>query len=296
LVITVSEKHKWWPESLFKGRTIALPTLDDTKLLVAAMLWPPSMFVANATDSKGRFWWRSKTCPRRSFLSVDRNDAIFPLPAFVALQVAEACLMFLVIGTSITNSPHYHAYFAASAIVNMAWLMAVVGWISGVTLWNPFLSDGPPLAGFARLGNGTDGTADAPSANAYGQRGGWSGWHGTDAMEDEDDAHEMFSPKNNAGVNVAASMATTGVFSPSGRTPGGGGGGRSRGSRGSNGLQSVAASYAHTAPMEREVAEKPAARALLFPDEESSDKKVSVSKVQPLRGFPKSGTLFTAPL
>ena len=147
--LVVSEKRKWWPERLFGGRSVYLPTLNDTKLLVFAMIWPPSMFVANATDTKGRFWWRSKTCPRKNFLSADRRDAIFPLPLFVALQTFEACLMFLIVGAAIGDKQHYHAYFLSAALVNIAWLMAVIGWISAAALWNPFLPEGPPLA-FAR--------------------------------------------------------------------------------------------------------------------------------------------------
>ena len=152
--LVVSEKRKWWPERLFGGRSVYLPTLNDTKLLVFAMIWPPSMFVANATDTKGRFWWRSKTCPRKNFLSADRRDAIFPLPLFVALQTFEACLMFLIVGAAIGDKQHYHAYFLSAALVNIAWLMAVIGWISAARLWNPFLPEGPPLA-FARGARGS---------------------------------------------------------------------------------------------------------------------------------------------
>jgi hypothetical protein len=99
---------KWWPKIVKGGvpdrkiwekicarrdvkigkRTFRLPVLDDMKLLCATMIWPPSCFIANATDKNGRFWWRSKSCPRKSFLSLDRADAIFPLPAVVAVQGA----------------------------------------------------------------------------------------------------------------------------------------------------------------------------------------------------------------
>ena len=139
----VSPRRKWWPEKLFKGRVLCFPVLDDSKLLVASMIWPPSMFVANATDNKGRFWWRSKTCPRKSFLSVDRRDAIFPLPLFAAAQTFEACLMFLIVGFAIGNKPHYHAYFLCAALVNLAWLMASSPGSRGGA-WNPFLPGVPP--------------------------------------------------------------------------------------------------------------------------------------------------------
>jgi hypothetical protein len=286
--VIVSPKRKWWPERLFKGRVVYLPTLDDSKLLVATMIWPPSMFVANATDKKGRFWWRSKTCPRKSFLSVDRRDAIFPLPLFAALQVFEACLMFLIVGFAIGNKPHYHTYFLCAALVNLAWLMAVVAWISAAALWNPFLPEGPPLAAKKARRAGAPGTADAEDASASADdddayASEWKGWHGPDAAagddDDDDDGSRAGAGTFHKGANVAASMAAPGVFSPGGRTPGG------RASRrASNG---VAASYAigptmqsrvenqPTLPLPREeevfVAPVPAARALLFGGDKPAD-------------------------
>ena len=286
--VIVSPRRKWWPEKLFKGRVLCFPVLDDSKLLVASMIWPPSMFVANATDNKGRFWWRSKTCPRKSFLSVDRRDAIFPLPLFAAAQTFEACLMFLIVGFAIGNKPHYHAYFLCAALVNLAWLMAVVAWISAAALWNPFLPEGPPLAAT----RGAPGTADASGSasaaddDAYASE--WKGWHGPDAAagDDDDDDDARAGSRSGAGTfqkgaNVAASMAAPGVFSPGGRTPGG-----RAARRASNG---VAASYAigptiqsstenRTLPLpssrEEEplrVAPVPAARALLFGGEKPAD-------------------------
>ena len=285
--VCISPRRKWWPERLFKGRVVYLPTLDDSKLLVATMIWPPSMFVANATDKKGRFWWRSKTCPRKSFLSVDRRDAIFPLPLFAALQVFEACLMFLIVGFAIGNKPHYHTYFLCAALVNLAWLMAVVAWISAAALWNPFLPEGPPLAAKKARRAGAPGTADAEDASASADdddayASEWKGWHGPDAAagddDDDDDGSRAGAGTFHKGANVAASMAAPGVFSPGGRTPGG------RASRrASNG---VAASYAigptmqsrvenqPTLPLPREevgVAPVPAARALLFGGDKPAD-------------------------
>jgi hypothetical protein len=283
--IVVHEKHSWWPEKLFKGRVIYVPTLDDSKLSVASLIWPPSMFIANATDHKGRFWWRSKTCPRRSFLSVDRNDAIFPLPAYATLQVFEACLMFLLVGVVVRDMPHYHTYFTCAALVNFAWLLSIVAWISSAALWNPFLPEGPPLA-FAKgaPGSGAPGTADA-GARSQGSRGDgtaaktvskWSGWHGADAAcDDDDDETDPRMPFFNregkatcAGANVAASMAAPGVFSPGGRTPGG----RSA-RRPSNG---VAASYAVGATSMN--SEKPAARALFAAADEPRKDEVSAEE------------------
>ena len=266
--VVVSPRRKWWPEKLFRGRVAYFPTLDDSKLLVASMVWPPSMFVANAMDKKGRFWWRSKTCPRKSFLSADRRDAIFPLPLFVALQTFEACLMFLIVGAAIGDKPHYHAYFLCAALVNFAWLMAVVAWISAAALWNPFLPEGPPLAmkkTRAAEREAADCFDDADASD-------WKGWHGPDAAtgttdDDDDDGHERaalsdlrrLNPANESaskpfqkGANVAASMAAPGVFSPGGRTPGG------RASRRASG--GVAASYAvgPTEPFRAEPADEPA--------------------------------------
>ena len=135
-------KTRFWPD---KWRRLRVAILDDSKLLLAVMIWPPSMFVANATDKNGKFWWRSKTCPRKSFLSVNRVDAIFPLPAVVAVQVFEAMLMLVIVGASISEYPHYHNYYLIAFLANMAWLAAAVGWMSAASLWNPFLPEGPPL-------------------------------------------------------------------------------------------------------------------------------------------------------
>ena len=135
-------KARFWPD---KWRRFRVAILDDSKLLLAVMIWPPSMFVANATDKNGKFWWRSKTCPRKSFLSVNRVDAIFPLPAVVAVQVFEAMLMLVIVGASISEYPHYHNYYLIAFLANMAWLAAAVGWMSAASLWNPFLPEGPPL-------------------------------------------------------------------------------------------------------------------------------------------------------
>ena len=301
--LVVSEKRTWWPERLFGGRSVYLPTLNDTKLLVFAMIWPPSMFVANATDAKGRFWWRSKTCPRKNFLSADRRDAVFPLPLFVALQTFEACLMFLIVGAAIGDKQHYHAYFLSAALVNIAWLMAVIGWISAAALWNPFLPEGPPLA-FARgaRGSGAPGTARVAADETLGHSrpshvSEWKGWHGPDAaaeVSDDDVPEPEDFPSARGerigekvafqkGANVAASMAAPGVFSPGGRTPGG-----RAARRASNG---VAASYA-VGPTEtrkersrerEEVSEvslapassvaAPAARALLFGGERAETRE-----------------------
>ena len=79
---------RWWPQ---KWRKLRFPLLDDSKLLAATMIWPPSMFIANATDKHGRFWWRSKSCPRKSFLSLDRTDAIFPFPSSPLSRCSRRC-------------------------------------------------------------------------------------------------------------------------------------------------------------------------------------------------------------
>ena len=197
---------RWWPQ---KWRKLRFPLLDDSKLLAATMIWPPSMFIANATDKHGRFWWRSKSCPRKSFLSLDRTDAIFPLPLFAAVQVFEAMLMILIVGAVIPQYPHYHNYFILTVMVNIAWLMGAIGWMSAAAAWNPFLPDGPPL-GFSRgaAGSGAPGTAGkAPRAAA-------------DDHPDRVDRADAANHEKPALAHVAKSMAAPGIFSPGGRTPG----------------------------------------------------------------------------
>ena len=198
---------------LFGGRVFKLPLLDDSKLLAATMIWPPSMFVANATDKHGEFWWRSKSCPRKSFLSVDRHDAVFPMPLFVTLQVFEAMLMLLIVGAVLNEYPHYRAYFLIVVLINVAWLTAALSWVSAAAVWNPFLPEGPPL-GFKRgeRGSGAPGTAGRSET----------------AKDRRDETGALGATKGSAARGrdpaVAKSMGATGIFSPCasdrGRTPG----------------------------------------------------------------------------
>ena len=198
---------------LFGGRVFKLPLLDDSKLLAATMIWPPSMFVANATDKHGEFWWRSKSCPRKSFLSVDRHDAVFPMPLFVTLQVFEAMLMLLIVGAVLNEYPHYRAYFLIVVLINVAWLTAALSWVSAAAVWNPFLPEGPPL-GFKRgeRGSGAPGTAGRSET----------------AKDRGDETGALGATKGSAArgrdPTVAKSMGATGIFSPCasdrGRAPG----------------------------------------------------------------------------
>jgi hypothetical protein len=215
-------KARFWPDN---WRRLKVAILDDSKLLLAVMIWPPSMFVANATDKNGKFWWRSKTCPRKSFLSVNRVDAIFPLPAVVAVQVFEAMLMLVIVGASISQYPHYHNYYMIAFLANMAWLCAAVGWMSAASLWNPFLPEGPPLGlPTATLHPGrTPGRPareeeDAPETE-------WrphEGWGGDTPMPagDVKSIGGALAAAAPAGDGRVTSSVDAGIFSPSGKTPG----------------------------------------------------------------------------
>ena len=156
---------RWWPQ---KWRKLRFPLLDDSKLLAATMIWPPSMFIANATDKHGRFGWRSKSCPRKSFLSLDRTDAIFPLPLFAAVQVFEAMLMILIVGAVIPQYPHYHNYFILTVMVNIAGFMGAIGWMSAAACVEPVPPRrSPPVSHAAPRGRRAPGTAGkAPRAAA----------------------------------------------------------------------------------------------------------------------------------
>ena len=196
--------------------------------------------------------------------------------------------MFLIVGAAIGDKQHYHAYFLSAALVNIAWLMAVIGWISAARCGTRFCG-GPPLA-FAR---GARGRARRDGARRRRRRRRASdsrvrveGWHGPDAAaECRPDVPDDFPSARlserigekvafQKGANVAASMAAPGVFSPGGRTPGGRTPGGRAARRASNG---VAASSRSVRPErsgpEEEVSEvslapapapAPAARALLF--------------------------------
>ena len=221
-------KARFWPD---KWRRFRVAILDDSKLLLAVMIWPPSMFVANATDKNGKFWWRSKTCPRKSFLSVNRVDAIFPLPAVVAVQVFEAMLMLVIVGASISEYPHYHNYYLIAFLANMAWLAAAVGWMSAASLWNPFLPEGPPLGlPTATLHPGR--TPGRPAreedeeecpGTAWRPHEGWGGDTPAPArgVKSIGGALAAAAPSGGEGA-VAASVDAGGIFSPPAKTPRGG--------------------------------------------------------------------------
>ena len=57
--------------------------------------------------------------------------------------------MILIVGAVIPQYPHYHNYFILTVMVNIAWLMGAIGWMSAAAAWNPFLPDGPPWVSHA---------------------------------------------------------------------------------------------------------------------------------------------------
>jgi hypothetical protein len=127
-----------------KKKTIRIPVLDDVKLLTACLIWPPSCFVSNATDKKGRFWWRSTTCPRKSFWGLTREDALIPFVLILGLFAFENGVMLVVI--THVSVDHWYRYLGLATFLNFIWLASAVVWISAAALWNPFTPNGPPLA------------------------------------------------------------------------------------------------------------------------------------------------------
>jgi hypothetical protein len=58
--LPVKASHRAWAKlkavctiELVAGLRLKVPTFDDTKLLVACLLWPPACFVSDATDAQG---------------------------------------------------------------------------------------------------------------------------------------------------------------------------------------------------------------------------------------------------
>jgi hypothetical protein len=54
-------------------------------------------------------------------------------------------LMMMIVGLYMSTMEHYVDYYTVTVLINFAWLVSVVGWMSAATLWNPFLPEGPPL-------------------------------------------------------------------------------------------------------------------------------------------------------
>jgi hypothetical protein len=127
-----------------KKKTIRIPVLDDVKLLVACLIWPPSCFVSNSTDKKGRFWWRSTTCPRKTFWGLTREDALIPFVLILMLFALENGTMLVVVTHVAVD--HWYRYLGMATFMNFIWLSSAVIWISSAALWNPFTPKGPPLA------------------------------------------------------------------------------------------------------------------------------------------------------
>ena len=125
------------------GRKWNLPVLDDMKLLVACLIWPPSSYVSNSADRKGKFWWRSTSCPRKSFWALTREDALIPFAIIIGVLAGEAGIMLMVI--SFVADEHYYSYLGVAVTVNFLWMISAVNWMSAAALWNPFVPEGPPL-------------------------------------------------------------------------------------------------------------------------------------------------------
>ena len=91
-------KTRFWPD---KWRRLRVAILDDSKLLLAVMIWPPSMFVANATDKDG-VWWRSKTFAKSD--SSRLTGRAVP-PRGCRRAGLRGVLMLVIVGASISGTP-----------------------------------------------------------------------------------------------------------------------------------------------------------------------------------------------
>ena len=130
-------------EFTIRGRKVRLPVLDDMKLLVACLIWPPSSYVSNAADRKGKFWWRSTSCPRKSFWGLTREDALIPFAVVIGVLAFESAVMIIIIAS--IAEEHWYFYLCFAVAVNFLWLISAVNWMSAAALWNPFVPEGPPL-------------------------------------------------------------------------------------------------------------------------------------------------------
>ncbi|KAK9916442.1 hypothetical protein WJX75_002644 [Coccomyxa subellipsoidea] len=110
---------------------LPLPRFDDVKLLVACMAWPPSVFVSDATDTQGRFWWRSRMCGRRSACDVALKNRLVPFPAFNCLIATEAaCLLGLMWGAGV---PEWAArYLGVVVLLHILWGFLGMLWLAYV--------------------------------------------------------------------------------------------------------------------------------------------------------------------
>jgi len=70
---------------------------NDTKMLVFNMAWPPGLWVSDATDANGKFWWRDKRSGRKSFSDI--TGGLLGAMYYNVLVFAEFIVCFFVMGT-----------------------------------------------------------------------------------------------------------------------------------------------------------------------------------------------------
>ncbi|GMH36591.1 hypothetical protein BSKO_04464 [Bryopsis sp. KO-2023] len=122
-----------------KKRIFHLPVLDDMKLLVACLAWPPACFVSDATDRNGQFWWRCFMLERRPFWGLTLNNALIPWPIFMFILAMESGMSFALIYSKL--EPWAEGYFKTAISVHMLWYLFAAIWVSVVHICNALSFD-----------------------------------------------------------------------------------------------------------------------------------------------------------
>eukprot|EP00232_Nephroselmis_pyriformis_P013797 CAMPEP_0182897760 /NCGR_PEP_ID=MMETSP0034_2-20130328/27085_1 /TAXON_ID=156128 /ORGANISM="Nephroselmis pyriformis, Strain CCMP717" /LENGTH=521 /DNA_ID=CAMNT_0025031697 /DNA_START=194 /DNA_END=1756 /DNA_ORIENTATION=- len=105
------------------GRKVHLPAWDDAKLLALCMVWPPSGWVSDATDSRGRFWWRSDNMGEQKSFS-ELTNGIVPAQYYNWLIMVETFVMY--VGVAVLMDPWMDIYLRIAVGCTMAWLVSAI--------------------------------------------------------------------------------------------------------------------------------------------------------------------------
>ena len=109
-------------EKTFLGKKWKVLQWNDTKMLVFNMAWPPGLWVSDATDANGKFWWRDKRSGRRSFSDI--TGGLLGATYYNALAFTEFIVCYVVMGT---DHAQYLAIYKTWAVwATLIWIVCML--------------------------------------------------------------------------------------------------------------------------------------------------------------------------
>mmetsp|Transcript_781 Transcript_781/g.4853 ORF Transcript_781/g.4853 Transcript_781/m.4853 type:complete len:872 (+) Transcript_781:208-2823(+) len=144
-------------EKTFLGRKWQVLQWNDTKMLVFNMAWPPGLWVSDATDANGKFWWRDKRSGRRSFSDI--TGGLLGTMYYNALAFLEFIVCFIVMGT---DHEQYLAIYKTWAVwATLIWIVCMLV-LRELFIHRPFgagaMGTPPHVKEIHRVSRGMEGT------------------------------------------------------------------------------------------------------------------------------------------